>query len=169
MRVPIRLPDGREFPSIRACAKAFNLDPTTVSTHLRKGTLDRLGLETGAKRASYVSSFAKRAKPFHFLGVTYPNKSAAAKHFGFKVRTFNKAFSEKGTIRQRGKILAAIEQRKRKSLEHTDFANAPNVATGSFHAQGRVKPTRPCTNCGRPNDYGRMLCYDCFTSSESLL
>lgn len=163
-RVPILLPDGRFYESAHACARGIGVHPTTVFTHLRKGTLHRLGLGQGAKRPTYVSSFEKQAKPFTFLGKTYKNRKAAAQALGIPYDKFKHATGPRAGLRAKQALIAEIESRQRKKIENVDLENAPRMATGSFHAQGRIKPTRPCTHCGKPNDYGRFLCYNCFTS-----
>lgn len=44
---PVRLPDGREFPSIAATARALKLSPSRVGRALDEGSLSSLGKGRG--------------------------------------------------------------------------------------------------------------------------
>lgn len=51
MSTPVRLPDGREFPSISACARAFGVTPRCVNDHIDMGTLHNIGIGCGMAQA----------------------------------------------------------------------------------------------------------------------
>lgn len=75
---------GKVFPSLRAAAKALQVKPNTISTHLAKhGHLDFVGTGSGGSRRWSMH----RAKPVDVWGHHFPSKKALAAHIGVPVGT----------------------------------------------------------------------------------
>lgn len=87
-RVPVQLPDGRSFPSIRAAARAIGVTDSTVHYALERGTLHTLG------------KGQNRPKAFSFNDRAFRSLSAASRALGVPFSTLQ-AWSEKGTLQEK--------------------------------------------------------------------
>jgi DNA-binding transcriptional regulator YhcF (GntR family) len=73
--VPVTLPDGRKFDSIRECAKAFGVCPTTVIHHLNHASLEKLGTGHKSRRGCKKTvvdgvTYKSRVEAMYSLGIT---------------------------------------------------------------------------------------------------
>lgn len=71
--IPIRLPDGREFPSMNACSRALCTSLSTISFHLERGTLHLIG---------HTDTPKNNCRPVTIDGQHYPSKTAALSALG---------------------------------------------------------------------------------------
>lgn len=94
---------GREYPSIRACARAHGVNRRTVAYHLdTHGNLDRLGVKPRQVNPQYA------AKPVTLGAHRWPSRKQAAASLGLSVSQFNRWTHPNATPLMRDMLLAAL-------------------------------------------------------------
>lgn len=95
---PVTLPDGTEFPSMAACARALNISRSWVWMAIRHGRMD--WLECGEDDNGNRRGRRSKPRPVTIDGVEYQSIHAAAKVVGIPRSTlYSMYFPKRGIDR----------------------------------------------------------------------
>jgi len=120
LSMPIEI-RGRRYKSAAAAARALNLSPSTISSHLNRGTLENAGMGRGFG-ASHKTSNGLR-KQIVMGGRIFPSYSALSRFMGMSDGYVAEAMRRKQYDRIIKAFMRAVEKERaaaaRKALDDT--------------------------------------------------